>query len=196
MTRTMRRTGGGLRSCYDCVHYRTTPGGSTRMRFVSVHELRGRSADVWKTLAAEKELVVTSNGRPIALLAETSEERLEASLKALRRARAELAAMSMQQASLAAGTDRSEPRPWTAPAPRGTREESERRSRPAPPPPRSVAERRWEGRTARAGRTPVHWYRPVPVQRRRRSGRSFAGRGRRSAHLDRSIGRTPSGPGR
>ena len=76
------------------------------MRFVSVRELRGRSADVWKTLAAEKELVVTSNGRPIALLSETSEERLEASLKALRRARAELAAMSMQRASLAAGTDR------------------------------------------------------------------------------------------
>lgn len=76
------------------------------MRFVSVRELRGRSADVWKTLATEKELVVTSNGRPIALLSETSEERLEASLKALRRARAELAAMSMQQASLAAGTDR------------------------------------------------------------------------------------------
>ena len=79
------------------------------MRFVSVRELRGRSADLWKTLAAEKELVVTSNGRPIALLSETSEERLEASLKALRRARAELAAMSMQQASLAAGTDRLTP---------------------------------------------------------------------------------------
>ena len=76
------------------------------MRFVSVRELRGRSADVWKTLSAEKELVVTSNGRPIALLSETSEQRLEASLKALRRARAELAAASMQQASLAAGTDR------------------------------------------------------------------------------------------
>ena len=76
------------------------------MRFVSVRELRGRSAAVWKTLAAEKELVVTSNGRPIALLSETSEERLEESLNALRRARAELAAASMQRASLAAGTDR------------------------------------------------------------------------------------------
>ena len=76
------------------------------MRFVSVRELRGRSADVWKTLAAEKELVVTSNGRPIALLSETSEDRLEESLQALRRARAEIAAASMQRASLAAGTDR------------------------------------------------------------------------------------------
>ena len=81
-------------------------GSPTRMRFVSVRELRGRSADVWKTLAAEKELVVTSNGRPIALLSETSEDRLEESLQALRRARAELAAASMQRASLAAGTDR------------------------------------------------------------------------------------------
>ncbi len=76
------------------------------MRFVSVRELRGQSAAVWTTLADEKDLVITSNGKPIALLSATSEERLEESLRALRRARAELAAASMQRASLAAGADR------------------------------------------------------------------------------------------
>ena len=76
------------------------------MRFVSVRELRGRSAAVWKALAEEKELVVTSNGKPVALLTATSEESLEESLNAARRARAQVAVSAMQQASLRAGTDR------------------------------------------------------------------------------------------
>ena len=76
------------------------------MRFVSVRELRGRSAAVWKALAEEKDLVVTSNGKPIALLSATSDETLEESLGAVRRARAQAAASAMQQASLKTGTDR------------------------------------------------------------------------------------------
>jgi len=76
------------------------------MRFVSVRELRGQSASVWKTLAKEKDLIVTSNGKPIALLSAASDENLEESLSALRRARAQAAATAMQQASVRAGTDR------------------------------------------------------------------------------------------
>ena len=76
------------------------------MRFISVRELRGRSAAVWKALAEEKDLVVTSNGKPIALLSATSDELLEDSLRAVRRARAQAAASAMQQASVKAGTDR------------------------------------------------------------------------------------------
>ena len=76
------------------------------MRFVSVRELRGQSAAVWKTLAKEKDLIVTSNGKPIALLSAASGENLEESLSALRRARAQAAATAMQQASVRAGTDR------------------------------------------------------------------------------------------
>ena len=76
------------------------------MRFVSVRELRGRSASVWKALTEERELVVTSNGKPIALLCATSEESLEDSLGAVRRAQAQVAMSAMQQASLKAGTDR------------------------------------------------------------------------------------------
>ena len=56
------------------------------MRFVTVRELRGQSAAVWKALAEERDLVVTSNGKPIALLSATSGEFLEESLGALRRA--------------------------------------------------------------------------------------------------------------
>lgn len=75
------------------------------MRFVSVRELRGKSAAIWKELAEEKDLVVTSNGKPIALLSATSEELLEETLVAVRRARALAAVTAMQQASLKAGAD-------------------------------------------------------------------------------------------
>ena len=76
------------------------------MRFVSVRELRGQSASIWKELAEVKDLVITSHGKPIALLSATSEETLEESLVAVRRARALAAVTAMQQASVEAGTDR------------------------------------------------------------------------------------------
>ncbi len=76
------------------------------MRFVSVRELRNQSALVWKVLSEEKDLVITSNGKPIALLSAMVEEDLEESLGAVRRARAQAAATALQQASLKAGTDR------------------------------------------------------------------------------------------
>ena len=79
------------------------------MRFVSVRELRGRSSAVWKALADERELVITSNGKPIALLSATSEEHLEESLDAVRRARAQAAVAAIQDASLKAGTQRLSP---------------------------------------------------------------------------------------
>ena len=75
------------------------------MRFVGVRELRSQSASVWKALSEEKDLVITSNGKPIALLSAIVEEDLEAALGAVRRARAQAAASALQQASLQAGTD-------------------------------------------------------------------------------------------
>ena len=56
------------------------------MRFVTVRELRSQSADVWRRLADEPEMVITSNGRPVAILSAVSSEGLEESLAALRRA--------------------------------------------------------------------------------------------------------------
>lgn len=76
------------------------------MRFVSVRELRGKSALIWQELTEEKDMVITSNGKPIAILSNTSEDTLEESLAAIRRARALAAVSAMQQGSLEAGTDR------------------------------------------------------------------------------------------
>jgi antitoxin (DNA-binding transcriptional repressor) of toxin-antitoxin stability system len=58
------------------------------MRFVSVRDLRGRTAELWRDLATAREMVVTNNGKPIAILSATDEDSFEDSLRALRRCRA------------------------------------------------------------------------------------------------------------
>ena len=75
------------------------------MKFISVRDLRGKSAVVWKELPVEREVVVTSNGRPIAILSAVSESNLEESLSAIRQARAAEAVMSLQRRSVERGTD-------------------------------------------------------------------------------------------
>jgi antitoxin (DNA-binding transcriptional repressor) of toxin-antitoxin stability system len=75
------------------------------MKFISVRDLRGKSAEVWKDLPAEQELVVTNNGRPVAILSAVNESDLEESLSAIRRARAANALMHLQRRSMERGTD-------------------------------------------------------------------------------------------
>ena len=58
------------------------------MRFVTVRDLRGKTSELWKELEQERELVVTSNGKPIAILSATDEESFEECLWTLRRSRA------------------------------------------------------------------------------------------------------------
>ena len=76
------------------------------MRFISVRDLRGKSAQIWKRLAQFKEMVITSNGKPIAIITATSEGTLEESLCAIRSARAMAAVESMQLKSIKTGKDR------------------------------------------------------------------------------------------
>jgi antitoxin (DNA-binding transcriptional repressor) of toxin-antitoxin stability system len=76
------------------------------MKFLSVRDLRGKSAQIWKELPKEREMVVTSNGRPIAILAAINEANLEESLSAFRQARAVDAVASLQRRSIEQGTDR------------------------------------------------------------------------------------------
>lgn len=75
------------------------------MKFISVRDLRGRSGQVWNELAHERELVLTSNGKPIAILSAVSEGTLEDSLAAIRRARAVAAVEKVQSRSIATGMD-------------------------------------------------------------------------------------------
>jgi antitoxin (DNA-binding transcriptional repressor) of toxin-antitoxin stability system len=76
------------------------------MKFITVRDLRGRPAEVWSKLSRDKDLVLTSNGKPIAILSAVSEDTLECSLVALRQARAIAAVEAMQSQSMAAGTDK------------------------------------------------------------------------------------------
>ena len=76
------------------------------MKFLSVRDLKTKSSQVWKELPGQKEMVVTSNGRPIALLSSINENNLEQILTAFRRARATSAVASIQYESTQKGTDK------------------------------------------------------------------------------------------
>ena len=58
----------------------------------------------WEDLPAEQEMVITNNGKPIALLTPLSGANLEETLNAVRRARAIQSVKKMQQTSLRRGT--------------------------------------------------------------------------------------------
>ncbi len=75
------------------------------MRFISVREMNTRPKEIWERIK-EEELVITSNGKPIALLSAVSEETLEKTLRMIRRSRALMALDEMQKKSLAAGLDK------------------------------------------------------------------------------------------
>lgn len=75
------------------------------MKFISVRDLRSKSAQVWSQLREERELVLTSNGKPIAIVSATDEDGFEQSLGEIRQARALRAARQLQEQSIAAGRD-------------------------------------------------------------------------------------------
>ncbi len=75
------------------------------MRFISVREMNTKPKEVWKKIK-EEELVITLNGKPIALLSAVSEETLEKTIRMIRRSRALMALEEMQKKSLASALDK------------------------------------------------------------------------------------------
>jgi prevent-host-death family protein len=67
------------------------------MKFLSVRDLRGQSAQVWRELPEEGDMVITSNGRPVAVLSSVDESNLEESLSAWRQVRATRAVALLQK---------------------------------------------------------------------------------------------------
>lgn len=76
------------------------------MRFLSVRDLRGNAARVWRELPNEREMIVTSNGRPVAVLAAVDETSVEQSLAAWRQVRATQAIADIQRESVRKGNDK------------------------------------------------------------------------------------------
>lgn len=75
------------------------------MKFITVRDLRTSPAQIWKQLPIEQEMVVTNNGKPIALLTPLSDVDLEENISAVRRARAIAAVSKMQRISTQRGTN-------------------------------------------------------------------------------------------
>jgi prevent-host-death family protein len=73
------------------------------MKFVSVRELRLKPGEVWKAAKAEKDLVITANGRPIAILTGVNEDTFEQELAVIQRARALLALEKLHKESVKKG---------------------------------------------------------------------------------------------
>ncbi len=74
------------------------------MKFVTVRDFRTRPGQIWKELKIEQEIVITSNGSPIALLTPLSDSNLEDTVKLVRKARAVNALKTMQQISQQKGS--------------------------------------------------------------------------------------------
>ena len=76
------------------------------MQFVSVRELRLKPGSVWQRLKVEHDLIVTSKGRPMGVLCDTSGLDVEVTLRAIRRARAQAAIAQMREHARHQGLDR------------------------------------------------------------------------------------------
>ncbi len=76
------------------------------MQFISVRQMRQNSAELWKQLREDAEIILTSNGKPIAVMAGVDEKNVEKFILAFRKARAVMAMEEMHQTSIKAGTDK------------------------------------------------------------------------------------------
>ena len=76
------------------------------MKFITIRELRSNTAQLRKDLAAEREVVVTANGRPFAVMTRVEPDRVEEEILAIRRARARAALSRVRAKAKADGRDK------------------------------------------------------------------------------------------
>lgn len=76
------------------------------MDFVSARELRAESAKVWAKVEAGEDVVITRNGKPFAVLVNTSPEGLEATLRAVRGERFAATVRKLQENAVQQGLDK------------------------------------------------------------------------------------------
>ncbi len=75
------------------------------MKFLSTRELRNRPGYV-RDLAQKDDLVLTTNGKPIAILLGIEEDELEETARAIRQAKAQLALSRLRKQAARQGVDR------------------------------------------------------------------------------------------
>jgi antitoxin (DNA-binding transcriptional repressor) of toxin-antitoxin stability system len=76
------------------------------MKFVTIRELRSKTASIRQDLAQAREIVLTANGRPFAVMTPINAETVEEEIRAIRRARARSAIDGLRAAAKAGGVDR------------------------------------------------------------------------------------------
>ena len=76
------------------------------MRIVTVKDLRSNIKQIRQRLGKEKEMVLTSNGKPFAVITSVSGDTLEKELTMLRQYRTYVAIANLQEQSTKKGTDR------------------------------------------------------------------------------------------
>ena len=68
------------------------------MKFISSKDLRQKSGEIWEKVK-EEDLIITSNGKPIAILTSADED-IELQLRTIRRAKAEVSVFNMRKTAL------------------------------------------------------------------------------------------------
>jgi antitoxin (DNA-binding transcriptional repressor) of toxin-antitoxin stability system len=76
------------------------------MNFVTVRDLRTAPKQVWDKLDSEKEVVITNNGKPFALMIPIDETNFDDVLASVRQANAMRAITRMQLAATKSGLDK------------------------------------------------------------------------------------------
>jgi len=74
------------------------------MVFMTTRELRTNTKELWETLDAQQEIVLTNNGKPRAVVISTDPAELEETLLMIRSARAKAALRAIREQSVANGT--------------------------------------------------------------------------------------------
>jgi antitoxin (DNA-binding transcriptional repressor) of toxin-antitoxin stability system len=76
------------------------------MKFVTIRELRSKTASIRQDLAQAREIVLTANGRPFAVMTAVTPETVEEEIQAIRRARTRAAIAGLRAGAKAAGLDK------------------------------------------------------------------------------------------
>lgn len=76
------------------------------MKFIPSRDLRVRPGQVWKDLQAEREIIVTRNGRPVALMVPIGDGDFEQTVRGLRQARMHQTIRRMQRDAEWRGADK------------------------------------------------------------------------------------------
>src|SRR3989304_3247789 len=76
------------------------------MKFISIRDLRKDTAGLRRDLEANREIILTANGKPIAVMTRVGPDDVEEEILAIRRARARGALSRMRDRAKAGGLDR------------------------------------------------------------------------------------------